>query len=138
MLTNGRSSSCLMRCADEAAEPVVGVQHVGRRVVLEVVDHGIAELVDHRRQLLLGQVVRAGGDVHDTMARLDLHDLGQARVAMARVYVVHSTPAWASADTSSRTYTFMPPLSPEPGWAGATCGAKARRRVARRCETLPN
>ena len=23
-----------------------------------------------------------------------------------------ATPAWASADTSSRTYTFMPPLSP--------------------------
>ena len=26
-----------------------------------------------------------------------------------------STPAWASAETSSRTYTFMPPLSPAPG-----------------------
>src|SRR3954453_2468895 len=34
----------------------------------------------------------------------------------ARVYVVHSTPAWANADPNSRTYTFMPPLSPDPGW----------------------
>ena len=32
--------------ADEAAEPVVGVQHIGGRVVLDVVDHGVAELVD--------------------------------------------------------------------------------------------
>jgi hypothetical protein len=35
---------------------------------------------------------------------------------------VHSTPAWASADATSRTYTFIPPLSPDPGWiSGDVC-----------------
>src|SRR3954453_16785675 len=40
----------------------------------------------------------------------------------ARVYTSHSTPARASAAASSRTYTFMPPPSPDPGWArGEVC-----------------
>jgi hypothetical protein len=33
-----------------------------------------------------------------------------------RVNTSQSTPAPASADDSSRTYTFMPPPSPVPGW----------------------
>ena len=38
-------------------------------------------------------------------------------------------PAWASADTSSRTYTFIPPLSPEPGWArGDVCSESMANR----------
>ena len=31
---------------DESAEPVVGVQHIGGRVVLDVVDHRVAELAE--------------------------------------------------------------------------------------------
>ena len=71
--------------ADETAEPVVGVQHVGGRVVLEMIDHGITELGDHRRQLLLGKVVRTRRNVDDAMARLDLHDVGKARSRGPRV-----------------------------------------------------
>ena len=35
--------------------------------------------VEHRRQLLLRQVVRAGRDVHDAVPGLHLHDVGQPR-----------------------------------------------------------
>ena len=62
---------------DEAAEPVVGVHHVGAGTVLEVVDHGVAELVDDVRQVFLGEVERPAGQVHDPVPRLDLDDLGQ-------------------------------------------------------------
>src|SRR3954463_15284568 len=58
-------------------------------------------------------------------------------LVQARVYTSHSTPAWASADTSSRTYTFMPPLSPTPGW---TSGDVWKERTASRRttgQTLP-
>src|SRR6478735_359239 len=48
----------------------------------------------------------------------------------ARVYVVQSTPAWANAETSSRTYTFIPPLSPDPG---CSSGDVWRERTATRC-----
>src|SRR5215210_5130914 len=56
----------------------------------------------------------------------------------ARVYVVHSTPACASADTSSRTYTFMPPLSPEPGWASGDVWSESTATRSTEYETLPN
>jgi|CXWK01.1.fsa_nt_gi hypothetical protein len=49
-----------------------------------------------------------------------------------RVKVVHSTPACDSAETSSRTYTFMPPLSPEPGWASGEVWSES---TAARCTT---
>src|SRR5881275_426488 len=55
-----------------------------------------------------------------------------------RVKTVECTPAWASDDTSSRTYTFMPPLSPTPGW---TSGDVWKERTASRRttgQTLPS
>ena len=70
--------------ADETAEPVVGVQHIGRRVVLDVVDHGIAEVVDHGRELFLAQVIRTGGDVTRD-GRLDLDDFGKTWSRCPRV-----------------------------------------------------
>ena len=99
---------------DDPAEPVVGVDDVGSFVLVDPVEHTGGERVDDVGKRLLRQVVRTGLDVHDAMARLD-EDLAGSPGRSARVYVVQSTPAWASADTSSRTYTFMPPLSPEPG-----------------------
>ncbi len=50
----------------------------------------------------------------------------------ARVNVVLSTPAWASAETSSRTYTFIPPLSPEPGCSSGDVWSEI---TAARCTT---
>ena len=44
-------------------------------------------------------------------------------------------PAWARDDTSSRTYTFMPPLSPTPGWAS---GEEWRERTASRRTNVVN
>ena len=42
--------------------------------------------------------------------------------ASARVYTSQRTPARAIEVASSRTYTFMPPPSPVPGWAsGDVC-----------------
>ena len=51
----------------------------------EVGLHAIGELVDRVGQRLLRQVRRAGGDVHDPEARLDLDDVGQLRVPAAHV-----------------------------------------------------
>ncbi len=85
VLTNGTIELVLDAVGDEPAEPVVGVQDVGRRIVLDVVDHGVAELVEHRRQLLLGQVVRAGGNVHHPVTRLDLDDLREPGPRRPRV-----------------------------------------------------
>src|SRR3954469_21029041 len=52
----------------------------------------------------------------------------------ARVKTSHSTPARASAADSSRTYTFIPPPSPDPGCAsGEVCierTASLRTRAA--------
>ncbi len=70
---------------DETAEPVVGVQHVGGRVVLDVVDHGVAELGQHRRKLFLAEVVAAGGNMHHPMPRLDLDHLRESGSRRSRV-----------------------------------------------------
>ena len=51
----------------------------------------------------------------------------------ARVNTSHTTPARARAEDSSRTYTFMPPPSPVPGWAsGEVCRESTARRLMRR------
>ena len=60
--------------ADEAAEPVVGVDHIGSVVAGEPVEHPSTELVDHLGQGLLGEVVRTGLDVDHAVAGFD-HDL---------------------------------------------------------------
>ncbi len=52
------------------AQPVVGVQHVGR-IDREMGAHPVSELVDDAGQLLLREVGVAGVDVHDLEARLD-------------------------------------------------------------------
>ena len=70
---------------NQATEEVVGVDDIRRRVVLEVVDHQIAELGEDARQLLLRQVERAGRYVDHPMPRLDQHDLRLVGVRAARV-----------------------------------------------------
>ncbi|CAB4547679.1 unannotated protein [freshwater metagenome] len=69
----------LQPVGDQAAEPVVRVHDVGRELAVEMTPDAGGELVDDPRQVLLGQVVRTGGDVHDAVPGLDLHDLGQTR-----------------------------------------------------------
>ena len=56
---------------DDAAQPVVAVDHVGSLVAGEPVEHAASELVGDLRQRLLRQVVRTRFDVHHTVARLD-------------------------------------------------------------------
>ncbi len=64
--------------ADEPAEPVVAVDHVGPLVAGEPVEHPAAELVGDLRQRFLGEVVRAGLDVDDAVTGLDHHLVGQS------------------------------------------------------------
>src|SRR3954451_9194844 len=45
-------------------------------------------------------------------------------------------PACASDDTSSRTYTFMPPLSPAPGWASGDVWSERTASVRTKAQTL--
>ena len=56
----------------------------------------------------------------------------------ARVYVVHSTPAWASADATSRTYTFIPPLSPAPGCSSGDVCSEIIATLFTTSGTLPS
>jgi hypothetical protein len=69
----------------EPAQEVVGVEDVGGRRGAQVFGHPVAELVEDRRQLLLGEVERAGGDVHDAMAGLHVHHVGLVGVRAAGV-----------------------------------------------------
>ena len=66
-------------------------------------EHAVGELVDDVEEVLLGEVGRPGGDVHDPQAGLDVDDLRQARASVRRVKTSTSTPAWASEEASSRT-----------------------------------
>ena len=68
-----------------------------------MVADAVGELVDDVRELLLGQVGRTGLDVDHPEPRLHLDDLGAGVVATTGEDVGLATPAWASADTSSRT-----------------------------------
>ena len=65
--------------AGHARQPVVGVEGVDVAERPQVVAHAVGELVDDVGQLLLGEVGRAGLDVDDPEARLDLDDLGRRR-----------------------------------------------------------
>ena len=60
--------------ANEAAEPIVAVDHIGSVVAGEPVEHPSTELVGHLGQGLLREVVRSSLDVDDAMAWFD-HDL---------------------------------------------------------------
>ena len=42
-------------------------------------EHAVGELVDDVEEVLLGEVGRAGVDVHDPQAGLDVDDLGRRR-----------------------------------------------------------
>ena len=122
----------------EAAEPVVGVQHVGREVAVEVVRHAVAELVDDRRQLLLAEVERPGRHVHHPVPRLDLHDLGliRARGAGEGGAVdagLRRAPTPARARTRSSRHCRPSPVGP-----AATCGARGLRPVARCGKRYPS
>ena len=134
--TNGTSRTCLRRWRDDAAEPVVGVDDVDAAVGRDVLEHAGRE----RRRARRAAPPSGGRAARPRCARpvtgLDEHLGAAARRGRRRVYVVHSTPAWASDDTISRTYTFMPPLSPEPGCSsGEVCSEiTATRRTA--VETL--
>ena len=88
--------------ADDAAQPVVAVDDVDAGPVADVVEHAVGERVELVGQRLLREVVRAGRHVDDAVPGLDERPRRQAGRS-ARVYVVHSTPAWASADATSRT-----------------------------------
>ena len=57
-------------------QPVVGVQRLDRGRG-QVGSHAVAELSDDRREVLLGQLGRAGGDVHHLEARFDPHAVGK-------------------------------------------------------------
>ena len=62
--------------SDEAAQPVVGMHHIGSGAVLQVIDDAISEGLHHLRQVFLREIERAGGHVHHTMTWLHLDDLG--------------------------------------------------------------
>ena len=97
---------------DDAAEPVVGVERRRPGSRREVLD-------DARRRTRRAppgscSLARSNGPAGTCTTRWpgSTWTTSGRPGRSARVYVVHSTPAWASAETSSRTYTFMPPLSP--------------------------
>ena len=103
VLTSGRSELVLHPVAGHARQPVVGVDDVApaRASRWSITPSANASTV--AGELLLGEVERPGVDVDDPEARLDGHLVGQV-VAPARARRWCSrTPAWASADTSSRT-----------------------------------
>ena len=59
--------------SDDAAQPVVAVDDVGRAIRSEPLHHPVAELVRDIGQRLFRQVMRTGLDVDDPVIRLDLH-----------------------------------------------------------------
>ena len=82
----------------DARQPVVGVERVDVAERPQVGADPVGERVDDIRQLLLGEVRRAGLDVDDPEAGLDLDHLG-AGVVPAPGEDVGGHPAWARADT---------------------------------------
>jgi hypothetical protein len=84
--TSGRSSSCLSRCPATARQPVVGVQDVDR-VARRGRGDPVGELVDHRRQLLLGEVDGPGVHVHHLEPGLDATRSGRSSCPAAHVHV---------------------------------------------------
>ena len=89
--------------AGHAREPVVGVEGVDVAEVLEVGGDAVGELVDDVGELLLGQVDRPGVDVDDPEARARRRRPRATSTSARRVKTSACTPAWARADTSSRT-----------------------------------
>src|SRR5437660_9267962 len=55
-----------------------------------------------------------------------------------RVYTSQSTPARARAEESSRTYTFIPPPSPAPGWASGDVCSERTASLRTMGGTLPS
>jgi hypothetical protein len=68
----------LERVADDAAQPVVGVDHVGAFVPSQPVEHAVAELVGDLRERFLGEVVRPCRDVDHAVAGFDEDLVGKA------------------------------------------------------------
>jgi len=101
-----------------AGDPVIGVQHVVLVAgAAHVVEHRVGERIDER-----GQVVQRHGplgptSMWTTRKRSSTRVMIGAPGSSRRVKTSHSTPACASPAASARTYTFMPPPSPAPGWA---------------------
>ena len=62
---------------NETTEPVVGMYDVYPRTILEMIDDRVAELLDDVGKIFLGQIERSGWQMHNSVTRLDLHDLGQ-------------------------------------------------------------
>ena len=114
----------------DARQPVVGVDGVDIRHRRRGSSTPVGELVDDLGERLLGEVRRAGLDVHHPEAGLDLDHVGGGRRPSAGVGGRRRPPG-ASDETSSRTYTFMPPPSPVPGWSErrGVQGEHATRRI---------
>lgn len=72
------------------------------------------ERVDGRLKVFFGQVCGTRVDVHHTEPRLYLDLGGQVRMPATHVHLAGDAGLREEA-TNSRTYTFIPPLSPEPG-----------------------
>ncbi len=76
----------LEEVAGGGREPVVGVEDVDAAVTVEVGGHGLGEHVDHRGELLLGEVDGACPQVDDLETRLDGDPVGQAVVVTPDVH----------------------------------------------------
>jgi hypothetical protein len=84
----GQLEAVLDGVAHDAREPVVGVDHVGRAVDLDPIEHPVGELLDVKGQVLLGhRRLGPGGHVVDPEPRLHLLHQGQALAPRAGVDV---------------------------------------------------
>jgi hypothetical protein len=67
----------LQSVTDHPREPVVGMERLRSAVATQMPRHSVAELVEDRGEVLLGQVRRAGIDMHDPESGFDVDDLGE-------------------------------------------------------------
>ena len=116
--------------AGHARQPVVGVDDIDAAAAVDVVHDAVGELVDDAGQLLLGQVGRAGVDVHDPEARLDRDLVGQ----------VVAPPAHVRRAVDARLRQRRHQLAHVDVHAAAVAGARLgeRRRVERKHRQPPH